>query len=135
MPVSIVAFNGHIKKKLWSKKINVALVVCPKHIQQNIIITINSSSLSLLAKHIASRGGEGSVDPLPKIFVMRGPINLRFSMNILKLDFELSFNTNHVTIILLPWWPRLIKWWWPPSWINFQFLRFCLKLRDIIRNE
>ena len=27
-----------------------------------------------------------------------------------QLDLELSFNTNHVTIILLPWWPRLIKW-------------------------
>ena len=48
-----------------------------------------------------------------------------------QLDFELSFNTNQVTITLLPWRLRLIKWWWPPSWINFWFLRFCLKLREI----
>ena len=45
-------------------------------------LTLQASSL--LAKHIASRGrgGGGFVEPLPKILVMRGPINLRFDMNV-----------------------------------------------------
>ena len=70
---------------------------------------------SFLAKDIPSKGG--SLDPSPRFSLCMDRLTWDSSW---MLDFELSFNTNHVTIILLSWWPRLIKWWWPPSWINMQ---------------
>ena len=78
-------------------------------------------------------GGRGFVGPLPKIFVMRGPIDLRFGTNV---NWNSNFHLIQITcqLLVVTMVTKLIERWWLLSWINFRFLRFCLKLRDIIRN-
>ena len=49
-----------------------------------ILVGVNPSSLKPLAKRSLGGwgGGVGFVGPLPNIVVMRGPINLRFGVNV-----------------------------------------------------
>ena len=47
------------------------------------VFTLTIQASSLLAKHIPSRGeGRMFFGPLPKVFVMRGPVDLTFGMNV-----------------------------------------------------
>ena len=42
----------------------------------------SDNELTLQGQTYSLKGGEEFVGPLPKIFVMRGPIDLKFGMNV-----------------------------------------------------